>query len=98
MQLPYQPSPMSFAQAKAMAQVITGKTKAATEVLQSFPKGAMGLTPDHVKFSPEFCAANAAFHAAFMNERRFNAWYTKAFKKELLQDRDKRRAPQAATL
>jgi hypothetical protein len=41
-------------------------------VLRSFPRLASGLTPDAVKFSPEYRAAKAASDRAFQALRKFN--------------------------
>ncbi len=51
--------------------------------LNAFPKGAFGLTPDEVKFSPEYKAAKAAYDAKFEQLRNFNAGFYKMFKKEI---------------
>lgn len=72
-----------FEQAKAQADALNAAVKAASQVLNAYPKGHMGLTPDAVKFSQEYKAAHAAYCRAFEASRTFNAWYTKAFKAEL---------------
>ena len=49
--------------------------KAAGEALRAIPgigSGRMGLTPDHVKQSPEYKAARAAYWLAHDRLRRFN--------------------------
>lgn len=43
----------------------------ASKALKVFPKGNMGLTPDAVKQSPEYKAAQAAYRTA---EARFKAF------------------------
>ena len=46
--------------------------KAASEALKRFARGPMGLTPDAVKFSPDYRAAKLAFDTAFSRLRQFN--------------------------
>jgi hypothetical protein len=68
--------------------------KAASAKLNAIPgvgTGRMGLTPDGVKFSSAYRGAAAELAVAMANARRFNAWYTKAFKKELRAERDAKR-------
>ena len=45
---------------------------AASILLKQFPRGPMGLTPDHIKFSPEYRAAKQAWREAFERLRRYN--------------------------
>ena len=47
--------------------------KSASLALKAFTKGPTGLTPDHVKFSPEYRAAKLAFDQAFARMRAFNS-------------------------
>lgn len=61
---------------------LEAKASAANEVLQQFPKGAMGLTPDHVRASPEFQAASRAYETAAKESRDHNGHHFKKFKKE----------------
>lgn len=41
--------------------------------LQTFPTGAMGLTPDAVKFSPEYREIKGAYDRAFSRLRKLNS-------------------------
>lgn len=50
--------------------------RAAGDALKGFPKGAMGLTPDSVKASPEWQAAKRAYESAFAALRAFNGAHT----------------------
>lgn len=59
--------------------------------LDSFEKGEMGLTPNHVRALPEYQEANREFKKAFAELRKFNSYLVKTFKKELAIDRDNRR-------
>lgn len=43
--------------------------------LQVFPRGPMGLTPDSVKGSAEYCAAKLEFDRAFAALRKFNTTF-----------------------
>lgn len=52
----------------------------------------MNLIPDHIKATQEYRDAKSAFDVAFYEQRRFNAWFVKAFKRELAQARAARRA------
>ena len=40
--------------------------------LRDYPRGANGLTPDSVKFSPEYRAAKSAYNKAFSALRNHN--------------------------
>ncbi|QDJ96225.1 hypothetical protein Xoosp13_38 [Xanthomonas phage Xoo-sp13] len=55
--------------------------------LQKFPKGPMGLTPDHVKATPEFKFAKYVFDLAFKKLREFNGEFNRKFKAEIKADR-----------
>lgn len=59
---------------------------AASDALKAIPgvgSGAMGLTPDSVKCSPEFRKAKRDFDCALRALQAFNARHLKAFKREL---------------
>ena len=60
--------------------------------LNKFPRGAMGLTPDAVKATPEWQLAKKAYNLAFEQSRAFNKFFTKAYKKEIAAERNERRA------
>jgi hypothetical protein len=47
--------------------------KQASQALKQFPRGPMGLTPDEVKFSPEYQAAKRTYWIAFKRLRQFNS-------------------------
>lgn len=50
---------------------------------QKFPeRGPMGLTPDHIKATPEWKAHRSAFDSAMRQQRVFGTWFLKQFKKE----------------
>lgn len=50
----------------------------ASAALKVFPRAANGLTPDAVKFSPEYRAAKAEFDRAFAAVRAFNGRYKRS--------------------
>lgn len=52
---------------------LEAEVRAAGAALKSFPKGAMGLTPDAVKASPEWKAAKNRYDRAFAALRAFNS-------------------------
>ncbi len=87
---------LTYEQAKARADELDAASKAAGKTLDTFPKGAFGLTPDHVKATPAYITAKAAFDGAFAAQRAFNGWYATAFKKERARDRAARLASACA--
>lgn len=83
---------MNYQEAKAAAEQARTLSKQYGQVLSAFPRGPMGLTPDHIKFSPPYRQAKANYDAAFAQERRVNAYLNKHFKKEQQQERRERYA------
>lgn len=76
--------------AKLAADKLAKEYKEKSDALQAFDKlgkTELGLTPDHVKASPEWKQAKADYENAFQAFRNYNQWYTKAFKKELAEQR-----------
>lgn len=80
-----------FAAFKARRAQLETETAAASAALQVFPSGPTGLTPDAVKFSPEFQAASARYAKAAGQLRELNGANVKRFAKELAAERDARR-------
>lgn len=78
---------MTFDEAKQKRYEINTRVDAASQKLQSFPKGPMGLTPDDVKMSDEYRVAKFEFDSAFSELRNFNGWFIKRFSKELRRER-----------
>lgn len=74
----------AFAIATAARDALDAELSRLSAALKVFPSGPMGITPDAVKFSPEFRAAKSAFDAAFHRLRAFNAEYHRTFKAEIL--------------
>lgn len=80
-----------FEDAKAERDLIQKEVDAAGAVLRTFPKGGpLGLTPDAVRATPEFRAANARFQKAFARLRAFNTIYVKRFANEIRAERAQR--------
>lgn len=82
---------MSFEEAVAARDRLEQEASAAGHVLNAFPRGAMGLTPDHVRATPEWRAAKDRYKRAFAALQNFNTVFTKAFAKELRAQRAERR-------
>jgi hypothetical protein len=83
-------APTPFEEAKTELALIEKEMAAAEAVMQTFPRGAMGLPPESVRLSPEYRAAKARTDKAFARLRAFNAVYVKRFAKELRAERTKR--------
>lgn len=78
---------MTYSIAKAAQATLEAEWRAAGKALQGYPRNAVGLTPDAVKFSPEYRAAKAAYDAAFARLRAFNITFTKTYAAELRAER-----------
>lgn len=83
-------APATYAEAKAVRDAIDAEGREAGKVLNAFPKGAMNLTPDAVKATPEWKAAKARSDALFQKLRTFNTWFVKAFAAEIRAERRSR--------
>lgn len=86
--------PDDFAAATAAGDAITKRLDTATAVLNKFPKGPMGLTPEHIRTTPEYQAAKRKADQLFAELRAFNGVYVKKFAKEMREERRKRDARQ----
>lgn len=78
---------MSYSEAKALRDKIVSASRAAAAALASYPKSAMGLTPDDVKESAQWKADKLAFELAFADECRINAFMVRNFKAEMRAER-----------
>lgn len=56
-------------------QSLTNKVAEASSALKKFPKGNMGLTPDHIRNSPEYQKAKKEYEIHFQALRSFNTKY-----------------------
>jgi hypothetical protein len=86
---------MDFEAYKSERDRLVGIMRAASqrmrELAGSEPR-PMGLTPDHIKFSPAFRAARAEYDQAHAALGRLNTGNLKRFKRQLIDERDQRRA------
>lgn len=80
---------MNFINAKKIKMSLEQARDLASKTLsERYPeKGPMGLTPDHIKYSPSFQLDKFAFDEAHENLRNFNTFLLKNFKKELREER-----------
>jgi hypothetical protein len=90
--------PMSYPEFKRTIETYQNIADKYSAILQSFPRGDMGLTPDAVKFSPEFQAAKQAYDRAARAIRDLNGTYAKSFAKEIRADIEARRAARRSTI
>lgn len=77
---------MSFALGLKRQAELEGEAAAASAILRDFPgagSGAMGLTPDAIKFSPEYRAAREGYASAAARLAQFNSKFCQRFKAEL---------------
>ena len=81
---------MTFAQGKAIQASLEADVKNHSVTLWAFPRGAMGVTPDSVKATPEWQTAKRNYAVAFSKLRAFNSEFIKTFKRELTAERNAR--------
>ena len=75
---------MTYTEAKAMGAAIEARLKAASAAMpKGTGSGPMGLTPDAIKFSPEYRAAKLVVDRTMRELREFNRWFVPTFKKEI---------------
>ncbi len=82
---------MTFQECKELQAHCDAECKQWGDVLSSFPKGDMNLTPDWVKSSPEYQRAARGMAIAFKQFQNINAYLVKHYSKELKQERDAKR-------
>jgi hypothetical protein len=80
----------AFEEAKAEGALLEEEESEAGAALKVFPRGPTGLTPDSVRATPEWKAANARYQKAFARLRDFNGVFVKKFAKELRAERSAR--------
>ena len=81
---------MCYEVAKEMKAVMEAREREAAAVLKAVrgdAVGPMGLTPDAVKFSPEYRQAKADWQACWDAMRKFNAWFYKEFTPQVKAER-----------
>jgi response regulator of citrate/malate metabolism len=76
-----------YEKAKQQAVDACAAADIASQALQQFPKGPMGLTPDSVRRTAEFQSAKSAFDKCFAAERAANTYLLKHFPTEVRADR-----------
>ncbi len=81
---------MTYEEFKAKRAELDSEVAAASAALQLFPRSAIGLTPDAVKFSPEYRKAKARYSDAARNLRNFNTRHLSQFRVEARAERDAR--------
>ena len=74
---------MNYAEAKQIADSFWDASTLSSNVLNGFPKGPMGLTPDSVRAAPEWKVAKAQADSDFKKLQNWNTFYVKTFKKEI---------------
>lgn len=81
--------PANYAQFKARAGALDAEMIRASAALKAVPgvgSGAMGLTPDAVRQTPEYRSAKSASDNAFQAIRAYNGTHAGRFKKEIKAD------------
>lgn len=84
----------AYAVAKAARAKLEAELTAASRQLNAIPgvgSGPMGLTPDAVKFAPEYRQARAAYEAARATLNELNRFINRTFAKEIRAERRARR-------
>jgi hypothetical protein len=74
--------PSTYPEAKKLKEAHEAKVTQAGAALKGYPKNAMGMTPDAVKFSPDYKAKKQAYDSAFSALRDVNSTFLKKFSKE----------------
>jgi len=73
---------MTYLEAKAKSDALWSAYSASSKIMGCFPKGAMGLTLDVTRATPEWKSANQIALSDFAALRAFNMMFAKQFKKE----------------
>jgi len=73
---------LTYLEAKAKSDALWNASSASSKVMGAFPKGAMGLTLDATRATPEWKAAKQIADRDFAALRDFNVMFTQQFKKE----------------
>jgi hypothetical protein len=79
-----------YEESKKVKQELERKSTELGKKLESFPKGAMGLTTPETQKNPEFIKTKQEFERVFAKLREYNSWFTKQFKKEYAAERNAR--------
>ena len=81
---------MTYELAKQFQERLEAAVSTANAALKQFPRTAMGLTPDHIRVTPEYQSAKHAFDEAFAALRAFNGKFVNRFKNDLAAERRER--------
>lgn len=88
---------LSFAEATARYNELQNTATAAAKPLRQYPRGLMGLTPDHIKATAEWRKARLVYQRAADDLRAFSAAYANVFRKEIRLARRQRIAAMPTT-
>lgn len=80
----------TFEEAKKVKARLEENCKLLGSAFDKYPRGAMGLTPDHIKVTPEYQREKKLYNIAFTQLQNFNKVYVKQFKKEIAKERTNR--------
>jgi hypothetical protein len=87
---------MNFEEAKLQSEKLNSAHHKTATALKEYEKGlghiAGNPLSDSIRALPEWQKLRKASDKAFGELRTFNAWYVKEFKKELREDREKRKS------
>lgn len=81
---------MTYTEAKQLRDTLADAVSKASAQLRAIPghgAGPMGLTPDHIKATPEWQEAKALTDATFKRLQRFNSIFVKQYRREIKADR-----------
>lgn len=81
---------MAFDQATTRYKELLAEADAAAQPLRAYPRGRMGLTPDHIKQPAKWRTEKAACDKAAENVRAFTAAYTNVFRADVRRARRER--------
>jgi hypothetical protein len=75
-----------YSKAKQARDALQAECDRYSKILRKYPKQENGLTPDTVKFSPEYRNDKRNYDHAFQQLRSFNAHFVKTYKKDIRGD------------
>ena len=78
----------TYLEAKAHRDALQATVQATSDALRSRSGGGpMGMTPGHVRSTPEWQTARRAYDLAFQRLRNFNEHFVKQYAKEIRAER-----------
>ena len=81
---------MNFQEALEISKKFDTEISRLSKILNSYPSNSMGLTPDSVKFSPQYQSDTNNYNKVAKQYREFNKFFMKTFKKEYAAHRAKK--------